>query len=420
MRYVLSLLALLVSVSSAQAFCGFYVARADGELYNEASKVVFVRDGRRSTITMSSDYRGDPSEFALIVPTPRVLREDQIREVSSDIIDHLDAYTAPRLVEYFDRDPCGPEILFAPVIVEETAAMTGGLRLPTARDLGVRVEAEYQIGAYDIAILSANESDGLTTYLTQEGYNIPDGADLVLADYIADGMKFFVARVNLGRHSASEAQELEPLQISFRSRNFMLPLQLGKINSVGEQDMIMMMLSREGRVEPTNYRNIRVPSDVNIPVFVEQYFAEFYTRVFTKIAARDTVVTEYAWDMSWCDPCAADPLPAADLVTLGADWVRDGVPPEVFVTRMHVQYDETEFGRDLLFQTTQDRANFQGRYIMNHPFDGDVSCEAGQQYVTDTRARLTTEAATLRAMTDWGHADIIARIRRSVPTRYHP
>lgn len=419
MRFTLSLFLFLASVTSAQAFCGFYVARADGALYNEASKVVFVRDGRQSTITMSSDYRGDPSEFALIVPTPKVLREDQIREVSSDIIDHLDAYTAPRLVEYFDHDPCQPMIMYEPVIVmEETAS--SGLNLPTARDLGVRVEAEYQIGAYDIAILSARESDGLTTYLIQEGYNIPDGANLVLADYIADGMKFFVARVNLGRHSASEAQDLEPLQISFRSRNFMLPLQLGKINSVGEQDMIMMMLSREGRIEPANYRNVRVPSNVNIPVFVEQLFAEFYTRTFAKIATRDTVVTEYAWDMGWCDPCAADPLPAADLVTLGADWVRDGIAPDVFVTRMHIQYDETEFGRDLLFRQTEDRSNFQGRYAMNHPFDGSITCEAGQQYVTATRARMSSEADTLHDLTGWRRSDIIARIRRTVPARYHP
>jgi len=419
MRVILSLFLVLASVSSAHAFCGFYVARADGALYNEASKVVFVRDGRRSTITMSSDYRGDPSEFALIVPTPRVLREDQIREVSSDIIDHLDAYTAPRLVEYFDGDPCGQPIPLAePAIIMEEAA--GRFALPTARDLGVRVEAEYQIGAYDIAILSARESDGLTTYLLQEGYNIPDGADLVLADYIAMDMKFFVARVNLERHSASEVQDLEPLQISFRSRNFMLPLQLGKINSVGEQDMIMMMLSREGRIEPANYRNVRIPSNMDIPVFVEQLFPEFYTRTFEKVAARDTVMTEYAWDMAWCDPCAADPLSAADLVTLGADWVRDGVAPDVFVTRMHVQYDETEFGRDLLFRVTEDRSNFQGRYVMRHPYDGPITCEAGQEYVADTRARMNAEADTLNDLTGWRRSDIIARIRRTVPARYHP
>lgn len=55
---------------------------------------------------------------------------------------------------------------------------------------------------------------------------------------------------------------------------------------------------------------------------------------------------------------------------------------------------------------------------MNHPFDGGVSCETGQRYVTTTR--LNKVADTPRAPTDWQHSDIIARIRRTVPTRDHP
>ncbi|MEO1084119.1 MAG: DUF2330 domain-containing protein, partial [Acidobacteriota bacterium] len=62
-----------------QAFCGFYVAKAESELYNRASKVVIVRDGDRTVLTMSNDYEGDPREFAMVVPVPTMIREDQIR-----------------------------------------------------------------------------------------------------------------------------------------------------------------------------------------------------------------------------------------------------------------------------------------------------------------------------------------------------
>ena len=99
MRILLILFVNLFLATQAAAFCGFYVAREDGELYNEASKVVFARNGRQSVITMASDYRGAASDFALVVPTPVVLNERQIRTVSPETIAHLDNYTAPRLVE---------------------------------------------------------------------------------------------------------------------------------------------------------------------------------------------------------------------------------------------------------------------------------------------------------------------------------
>ena len=35
---------------TAQAFCGFYVAKADTSLFNRASQVVLVRDGDRTVL----------------------------------------------------------------------------------------------------------------------------------------------------------------------------------------------------------------------------------------------------------------------------------------------------------------------------------------------------------------------------------
>ncbi|MHA3913321.1 DUF2330 domain-containing protein [Halovulum sp. GXIMD14793] len=409
-------LALCLLPGLAQAFCGFYVARADGNLYNEASKVVFVRDGQNSTITMSSDYRGPASEFALVVPTPKVLKRDQIATVKPETVNHLDEYSAPRLVEYHDGDPCMPvpvyEMALSP---NEDGAFQKRSRGAAA--LGVKVEAQYAVGSYDIVILSAKESDGLTIYLKQEGYNIPDGAELILADYIAAGMKFFVARVNLERHAKADKKELQPLRISFRSKNFMLPLQLGKVNADKTQDLLIMTLTRQGRVEASNYANARIPSDVNIPTFVRDYFGDFYKATFARAARPNTVMTEYAWDMAWCDPCAADPLTREELQELGVNWLKpgDNVGQDVFVTRMHVQYERDTFQKDLLFRITDDRENFQGRYIMNVPFDGKITCDEGVQYVRDTRSRMQKEAATLSELTGWRRSKIDAQIRATVP-----
>src|SRR3954465_13931480 len=95
---------------SVHAFCGFYVAKADSKLFNKASQVVLVRDGDRTVMTMANDFQGDPKEFAVVIPVPTFLERGQIHVSEQAVIDHLDAYSAPRLVEYFDGDPCAPMV----------------------------------------------------------------------------------------------------------------------------------------------------------------------------------------------------------------------------------------------------------------------------------------------------------------------
>ncbi len=423
--------AALTAAAPAQAFCGFYVAKADAKLFNKASKVVVARTGETTAVTMASDYQGDLREFALVVPVPTVIKKDQISISENAIVDHLDAYSAPRLVEYFDPDPCRPMPI--PRAAMTMSAPTGGASADTVRRgaaaLGVKVEAQYTVGEYDIAILSAKESDGLTTYLNDEGYKIPAGAAPVLASYIKQDMKFFVARVNLKEQEKSGARYLRPIQVRYQTPKFMLPIRLGTVNADGPQDMIVLMLTEKGRVETTNYRSVKIPSNVEIPIFAKQEFGAFYKAMFDTQVKKDgqkAVYLEYAWDMGWCDPCAADPVPNDKLVALGATWVtggdtpatsQPGQPPvmqrrmprqgsNVFVTRLHVRYDATTFPEDLMFQETADRSNFQGRYVLRHPFTGDAKCQAGQDYARSLDIRFAQEAATLATLTGWDMADI--------------
>ena len=424
MRVLLTCLFTLFTATTASAFCGFYVAQEDGALTNEASRVVFAREGWQSTITMASDYKGPASDFAMIVPTPSVLEKRNIRTVRPETLAHLEKYTSPRLVEYpdyvyCDRDVVGglaPEVMEAPVVVVDVPASAPKPRRGP-RSLGVTIEAQYAVGNYDVLILSARQSDGLVTYLRQEGYRIPDGAEETLAAYIGMGMKFFVARVNLGRHAASERQDLSPLQISFQSRNFMLPLQLGKINSAGTQDLVIMTLTRNGRVEPANYPTAEVPTDMDIPIFIERVFPAFYKQMFARAARADTVMLEYAWDMGWCDPCADDPLSLHELRELGAVWVKDfkdNPSEDVFVTRMHLRYTTDSFRQDLMFRETDNTRNFQARYVMRQPPDTLPSCPT-TQWQAAKRAEMAEEVETLRQLTGWTRASIQDRVRQSVP-----
>jgi len=420
-----SLAALLVAITvalaapAAQAFCGFYVAKADSKLYNKASKVVLAWDAGKTVITMASDYQGDPREFALVVPVPTSIERDQISVVEPALVDHLDAYTAPRLVEYFDNDPCQPPVEYMRALSGSVQEEDAASVRRKANSLGVTVEATYTVGEYDIAILSARESDGLVTFLTESGYRIPDGAADVLGSYIKQKMHFFVAKVNLGEQQRLGATFLRPLQVSYKSPKFMLPLRLGTVNAAGPQDLFVFALTRHGRVETSNYRTVKVPSDVAIPTYVKGSFAEFYKATFDRAVEREdmsVVFQEYAWDLGWCDPCAADPLSAGDLHKLGARWVADadGQPAgmqQVFATRLHVRYDRAHFPEDLMLMETRDASTFQGRYILQHPFFGKLTCPDGEQYRAGLRERLTREAATLAHLTGWRYDEILAKVK---------
>ena len=292
-----------------------------------------------------------------------------------------------------------------------------------AKSLGVTIEAQYTVGEYDILILSARESGGLETWLRDNGYRVPAGATAVLGSYLKQGMRFFVAKVNLTEQAKLGFSYLRPLQMAFDTPKFMLPIRLGTLNADGAQELFVYALTRKGRVETTNYRTVRLPTGVSLPVHVKEEFPQFYRAMFgeqVKKEAMRAVFLEYAWDMGWCDPCAANPLSAEELRQLGVFWLSEsgdlGVPRrrpgpglggvDVFVTRLHVRYDATRFPDDLVFQETADRESFQGRYVLQHPFKGEDKCEAAARYRAELRARAEREAGALASLTGWPIEDI--------------
>ncbi len=414
------------NIQPALAFCGFYVAKADSDLYNQASQVIIARDGQRTVLTMSNDYQGDVKDFALVVPVPVVLKEEQVHVNEAKIIQRLDDFSAPRLVEYFDPNPCERYRMFEDAESSALPSPQAANRRQFKNSLGVTVEEEFSVGEYDIVILSAKESDGLETWLIQNGYKIPRGAKNILEPYIKQKLKFFVAKVNLQEYDSQGFSKLRPLSMAYESPKFMLPIRLGMINAQGDQDLIVYLLSPRGQVELTNYRTVKVPSNVDIPEFVQQEFKDFYTTMFQKSYEKENkqvAFLEYAWDMGSCDPCSAQPLNREELKQAGVFWLDSSsptpLPPRprvfpgnsnVFITRLHVRYTRDKFPEDLRFQETGNRQLFQGRYVVRHPYKGEISCSAGNRYQQSVKERQEKEAQTLASVTGWDINDIRQKI----------
>ena len=417
------LLMIAWSAGRLAAFCGFYVGKADTKLFNEASQVVLVRDGDRTVMTMASDYKGELKEFAIVIPVPTFLQREQIHVGEKALVDHLDAYSAPRLVEYFDQNPCNT-IAYDSLRMSAAVAPSSNAKQEAqkAKSLGVTIEAQYTIGEYDILILSAQQSSGLETWLRDNGYRIPAGASEVLGSYLRQNMRFFVAKVNLAEQARLGFAYLRPLQVAYESPKFMLPIRLGMVNANGPQDLFVYALTRHGRVETTNYRTTKLPTGMELPVYLKDAgeFGRFYKAMFTRQVENEDrrgVFLEYAWDMRWCDPCAADPLASDELRRLGVFWVDQAgrQPSDVFVSRLHVRYDRAHFPEDLVFQETPDRTNFQGRYVLRHAWTGGDSCGAATDYRRAVRDRQEQEVQRLASLTGWNPLEIRKKAALDAP-----
>jgi hypothetical protein len=395
------LTAVLLLSGAAHAFCGFYVAGGGAELFNNATQVVLLRDGTRTVLSMQNNYQGPPADFAMVIPVPVVLKKENVKTLPKAIFAKLDTLTAPRLVEYWEQDPCAPpgqgfDLGLIGSLGECPNCGVGGFA--TGGSLGVKVEAKFEVGEYEIVILSAKDALGLETWLTQEKYKIPEGAAPLFRPYVQQGMKFFVARVNVQKVTFTDGMaQLSPLRFHYDSEKFELPVRLGLINAKEKQDLIVHVLGRAQRYEVANYPNVTIPTNIDLQPSAKSEFPFFYVSLFDRTLAKTptAVVTEYAWDSSSCDPCPGPTLDASDLATLGTDVTK--TRGGFIVTRLHARYDKTSLGEDLVFRAARPIAggreflkegtglekgsvespinNFQGRYAIRYPWKGEVKCK---------------------------------------------
>ena len=226
----------------ARAFCGFFVAGSNARLTNNASQVVLLREGTRTSMTMSNTYQGPPENFAMVVPVPVVLQKEDVKTLPANVFEHIDQLSAPRLVEYWEQDPCYVERVYKRAPMGAGMAPSSPARSSAARDedYGVKVEAQFAVGEYEIVILSAKDSGGLDRWLRDSGYTIPEGAGEALAPYVRDQMKFFVAKVDITKvhRDAQGTVVLSPLRVQYESKEVRLPVRLGLLNAAAKQDLI--------------------------------------------------------------------------------------------------------------------------------------------------------------------------------------
>ncbi len=393
---------LLAVPSSASAFCGFYVSGAGARLFNDASMVVLLRDGTRTVLSMQNNYRGPVENFALVVPVPVVLQKENVKTLPREAFTRLDELTSPRLVQMTTQDCLSPGGIGTSGMGSGIGAL-GGTGL--ARDLGVKVEAKFDVEEYEIVVLSAENSLGLEIWLKENKYKLPEGAEAALKPYVQAGSKFFVAKVDAKKAKTQDGElVLSPLRFSYDSETFTLPVRLGLLNSGGAQELIVHIIAKD-RYELANAKNVLVPTNFDVRTRTQPQFGAFYAALLDRTFKKNpgAAVTEFAWEGALppptemaqsgiygvtCDPCPPphpvdNPL-AKYLGVLSLPKIKTDTGIAAFargatVTRLHLRYTKDTPPDDLVFKVAPPisggvpemkepgpaRANrFQGRYVM--------------------------------------------------------
>jgi hypothetical protein len=240
--------AVAAQASVADAFCGFYVSGSGQKMFNDATEVVLMRDGTRTVLSMQNDYQGPLEDFAMVIPVPVVLHPGDVKTLAKTVFDHTDALGSPRLVEYWEQDPCTR----IAIDLNRSTVATAGPRDADDRaapaHAAVKIEAKFDVAEYKILILSATDSTGLERWLRDNHYQIPAGAAPLLRPYVEGGSKFFVAKVDPKKVTVKDGHAaLSPIRFHYDSEDFTLPIRLGMANSSGTQDLIVNIISPDKR-----------------------------------------------------------------------------------------------------------------------------------------------------------------------------
>lgn len=331
--------------------CPAVATGTPNELTYDVAKTAIVRQGNKSTFTVSINPEGASQSFALVMPVPGDLIAEDLGIVDVEVFTRLDGQTGLLTMEDAGcwpphdgyESPCWRDDYASEASGSDDGS--GGSDHGSYGD--VEVEAEYVVGSYEIAVLSATESADLFRWLNDNGYYVAGSAIPVMQDYLDEGMYFLAARVSEEAEGA-DGSALTPLKIAYESEIFAIPIKLAAASSPGQQDMIIYAVTDadKGQVGISNYTELGV-DDACIWNFEDEAaeFSAFYEERFNTAwqGAGDA-----GWQVEWagvnwdCNPCSGFQITPDDLSALGFEGTDHAL------TRLHVRYTQETANQDLV------------------------------------------------------------------------
>jgi hypothetical protein len=384
---------------------------------------VVVAAGEAGTAwTLVPSVKSEVRKFSLMIPIPTRVKKSQVSVVDGRVLDLLEAVTLPQTRRSVDPDPCPAQMkdtaapaasvgLAAPA---DEAASGSGARAKKAADYGVKVETHLRVGAYEIAVLKAKDKKGLARWLRRFKYRVSPETEAMLEDYLREGWRLLVARVNLKARPDGGHAQLNPLQIRFGGSRMTLPVRLSRLASDAPLRLSLFVLTPEGHASVRSTLSARLSSEVRVPEYALNDLNALHRAAIAEQHREHpgSPLLEYAGNPRPSGIGRAG-LDDAQLTSLGVSWLASD--DEVFLTRYRLLVDEQP-KKDLALVASSDDEPFvvvyEGarRWQPASGSDLEALCDDGKTYLRTLEDKVDEDVRTLAGLTGWKAEDIRQRM----------
>jgi hypothetical protein len=178
---------------------GILIPYEHEDLYEPSQTALIVFDNNQEDLYLKVSHEGEASKFSWIIPTPSLPEATQAPE---NLFIELHEITKP--------------ILKKSIIQKSRLS-----RFNDAIEGGVTVHSEKKIGIFNVAVLSANGSNGLYGWLENNGYTIPNEATELFDWYIKKGWYFTAMKIHPNENLVNKFQDY--LQKKYNKNTISIP-----------------------------------------------------------------------------------------------------------------------------------------------------------------------------------------------------
>jgi hypothetical protein len=252
--------ALLASVPtrSADACGGFFCNQAQ-PVNQAAERIIFSQNGDDTvTAVIEIMYQGPAEQFSWLLPITSVPEGGEIAVASKAAFDRLQARTNPSYrLNVSVEGQCDASGGMGTGGSASFASGGGGGGGPMGQP-PVNVEASGQVGSFEYAVISVDSAlpepaDAAVEWLTDNGYDVPQGSRGLLGPYLADGMFLLALKLQKGASAGS----IRPIVITYDGSKPMIPIKLTAVAANDDMGVLTFLLA-DGQAVPLNYNALEL------------------------------------------------------------------------------------------------------------------------------------------------------------------
>lgn len=403
---------------SALAFPGFFVSKkSDQPVFNKNSKIFFSKLNSQVNMTIFLDYMTTSSDFALVLPFPSSIDSSKIKFLKTEDLQSLETFTSPYLEVVPDSFNCSAE----------QKTKNDQKTKPQIISLS-NLTSSSPTEKFNFEILDIKENHGFNKWLENKKYYLGQSLRFELTNSLNHFSNFLV--ITLKKPSVNKYTYLNPIQISYDSKYLSVPLQIGSINSPDFQRSWLYILTQNARMEVSNYRTMKRPTDLILPEFTISLFDKTYNDLTLNQPQSTSLKSfhlEFTGPIRNCADCDIPTPTAEELSRLGVQWANSakGTPVKAtnskispnkflaYVTRLYVNYSSHIFNTPIAFLETKDQTPFHTFFNIIKPTAELKTCNS-PQYFEELKTRHKQEAQNLANITGWPLKEIEKKLKSSL------